>query len=183
MRKKSKLIILITCLAFVLLGFVLLFRFMNSSSVGTVQNQDGLSKVKGASLTLKEQKTAYYTIQITDQLFLKTATIDEQRPIYAQYMYAGVDFASDLQLSISLGRQAQPSVNEISFVKQRKLEGGNYIVMSDSANRVVFRRADNTEYSIFSLNVDGYRAIVGSGMSDSYQEIKAIVDQAELSWR
>jgi hypothetical protein len=183
MTRKNKLTATIIVCVSLSLAVVGVIRYISSASVGTIQDQDGLNRVKSASLTLKPQSTQFYEIRVSDELYQKSAVIDETRPIYAQYMYAGVDFGSDLQLSISLGTLSAPQLDEISYVKQRRLESGRYQIVSETPTRIIFQTTDNTEYGLFWLIGNDFAAVVGSGRSESFQKIKDTVDQTDRSWQ
>ena len=183
MTRKSKFITFTTALTLLGVTTAVVISYSNSASLGTVQNQSSLNRVKSASISLKEQRTDYYTISVSDELYQKSAVVDEDRPIYAQYMYTPSEFGSDLQLSISLGRLSTSALDDISFVKQRRRDTDKYVVVSESPAKIVFRNLDNTEYGIFWLDGNRYSAIVGSGRSDNFQKIKDTVVQAEQSWQ
>ena len=185
-NKKKTLVVLVFVVLLGIVGIVF-SKYASSPVVVTASKTTQVTDVKGVQTGFNLLSTSIFEVNVPNTFIQKTSSETPDKSILASYMLAENYKSGSGQIGITVGKTDSPSLEDIAFVKQRRLESTNYTQVSSdtitSLNALVFTRNDGTEAAVFIKNGNKYASIVVSGPSGLTEKHTAQVIELVKVWR
>lgn len=179
----ARLLTIASCFAVLAVSLWCIRMYANGESKGVIKESGAeVSEVKSAQTAYKIVSTSYFSAELPTTYIQRSATDNgRQAAIQGQYVYSDQD-GGGAQVAVTIGR-LDGALEELSFIKQRRSAGQDYVFESESAQKVIVRKADQTEYAEFFVSGERYAAVVISTPRGTAEAIEMYAQRMVRSWQ
>jgi hypothetical protein len=169
------------------LAMILISKYASSPVVATVSKVSQNTEVKGLQTGYNMLSTSLFEVSIPNTFAQKTSSETPDNSILESYMLAEKYKSGSSQIGITIGKTDSPSLEDVAFVKQRRLESTNYTQVTPESlsemSALVFVRNDGSETAIFIKSGNKYAALVVSGQTGLKDSYTNIATELIKTWR